>query len=805
MLASPRTVLLAASALLATGAAAQAGPDGVPAAIWAAHPAEELPHHLHELVVPGKASRDAAVLALAQMGPRAHRWLAGALRLRNAGHLHVVADAFGGFGPASAWALPILLENLAVNRASPATLELLSRLGGAAKPASALLQARPFDARAKQLAEQLAASPDVATAFEPMPEVGHADGSMREPLLAVLRDPAQHQRWWPALQALVGIDAAAAQAAAEVLVLHHAEWNGPVAATSRELLLALRCYCAATALGSLDTAAALPEPHRARELALAVLASCAPLHLHPQHSVARANARRLLAWAATGTAAERRLAALSAAMYSVLSEEALFHEHRALIALQADADTVTRELAAFAGQRSVAAFDAWLASGTPGGRGLDAAKLDPEYLQRIPAAVLERVFEVGTGPAATATSRDASRSSTARATEQVLRSAQTRAGPGPDQAIAAQAARDLIAAVATKAPALLAPFLVSPEANRRALASLLAARPPIPTELHEWWLDQQQVVIDDRFAGDHLPIEVAPALLGRLRRGERLEHTLPLLHTTRRYTDWHELMDKDPEAFAAAASRVPASLEAPFAELVTTGWRRRVAERLLLAGDTTPALRTLLVKHLRGADGTYPPSDTFVLACVQATDPELASLALVVARYATDSREQVAAILLERLPAADAQNRRWIVHALRRLESPAAEALLREQLRSGTAVLQCDGAIALASAAEPDAEAMAWLRAGIASEEVEQRRQTWRGISFSVEVAPRFVEDAVAHLTMAQHPEDVWRLETLLKTAAKTRRADVIAVVERLSRHRDEEVATMAVNMLQQFEVNQQR
>jgi hypothetical protein len=141
-----------------------------------------------------------------------------------------------------------------------------------------------------------------------------------------------------------------------------------------------------------------------------------------------------------------------------------------------------------------------------------------------------------------------------------------------------------------------------------------------------------------------------------------------------------------------------------------------------------------------------------------------------------------------------------MVDALRRLGHPAAEPLLREQLRTGTLLLQRDAAIALASAAEPDAEALVWLRKGIASEDVEQRRQTWRWISFSTEVAPHFVDEAVVRLSAGNDAQDASRLRTLLSTAAKVRRPAVLAALERLSRHRDDEVANMAVGLLQELQ-----
>jgi hypothetical protein len=785
----PHAALL--GALLTCPANAQApGHAAVPAAVWALCPADELPRHLAAL---GTAEHGAAVAALAAMGPRAHRWLAGAMRLGDGGS-PVPADAFGGLGPASSWLLPTLLENVAAWRSMVTTQQLLERLGRTAKPAASLLQQQRNWPDALRLAQRLAALPDPTAPFEPMPDVAPVDAALREPLLAVLRDARQQARWWPALQALLGIDAGAAAEAAATLVLHAA--NGTADATEvPHLLLALRCHCAATALRSLDTAAALPEPGRSRELSGAVLAACAPLHLHGQRLVARGNARRLLAFAA-GNAAERRLAALSAAMYSLLEPHELPHRHDALAALAAADDATTRSLAAFAARRADAAFDTLLAGTNASCHRLDVAQLEPEHLRRVPRRELERALAV----AATAdTARERQAGPGGSLAEQVLRGAQASGPQSVEGALAAYHARALLGAVAASAPELLAPLLAAPRSSRRALAAALAAT-QMPAALHDWWLDQQHAAITDDFAGEYMPVAVAPVLLARLRRAERLEHTIALLHSQRRYLWWHEAMDREPDAFAAAAPHVPPGLHAPFVELVTAGARRRVGERLLLAPDTAPALRSLLAKWLRGGDERHPPSDAFVRACVESSDPLLTELALAVARHATDSRERVAALLLERLPGADEQARRAIAGALHRLGSPAAEALLREQLRSGTPVLQRDAAIALAGAPEPDPDAMAFLRAGIVSSDVEDRRQIWRWISFSPEVAPRFVDAALAELTKGGDVQDAMRLRALLATAAKMRRAETLALVERLTRHRDDEVANMAVNLLQQFD-----
>jgi hypothetical protein len=620
-----------------------------------------------------------------------------------------------------------------------------------------------------------------------MPAVVPVDPALREALLAVLRDPAQVARWWPALQALLGIDAEATIAAAEVLVLHAAAPAADCATRARELLLALRCYCAADALRSLDAVLSLPAPHRERELRRALLASCPPL-CHARSS-SRTDAQRVLAFAASASAPERRLAALSAAIHSVLTQSRELHRHDALAPLLADRDATTRALALVAARSSDALVEEFLAV-SPQARfpWIDFADLDPEYLRRVPRTRLEQALEVLAGAGSARPRKD-----TGTVADQLLRATER---PQPDPGDA----RALLAAVAAKAPELLLPFTDGDEPTRRALAQELARSASIPPAMCEWWLDQQDPKLDDRSIGEHLPLSTAPALLGRLRRGERLEHTLALLHTTYRYVDWHEVMDREGDAFAASAPLVPASHLQAFANLLTTGaQRRRVAQQLVLAADTTAALRTVLLRGLGGGNEQYPPSAEFVLACLKSTDPELGKHAIWIAGRATGSRDAVVALLLERLPGADEKTRRGIVRSLGQLGSPAAHAPLREQLRTGSAVLQRDAAIALASAAEPDAEGMAWLRAGIASDDAEHRRLVWRWISFSEEVAPLFLDEALERLVVGGDAQSTQRLRSLLGTVAKTRREEVLRAVARLTRHEEEEVSRMAEDLLNQL------
>ena len=783
----PPSVLVVFAALLAGRAAAQDPGVSIPDSLWTSCPADGLPRHLLRLSTgrADAAARDASARALAALGPRAHRWLLGGMRLPPTLALHGVAPAFGDFGPASAWAMPALLESLAVRSGDRTTLALLERLGSTAKPAVAPLR-RNGSPEAKALADRIDALPDAVPTFAPMPSVAPVDAAWREALLAVLRDPAQVARWWPALQALLGIDELASIAAAEVLLLHAAESDGELATCVRELLFALRCYHAADALRSLDAALALPAPHRDPALRRALLASCPPLNLRGPSP--RPDAQRVLAFAASASPAERRLAALSAAMHSVLAPFREVHRYDALAALLADGDATTRELAAVAARSSDALVEERFAE-SPDSRvaWVQFADWEPEYLRRVPRARLAQALNVlaqagGTRP----------RSDTGGVAEQLLRTTD----PPRDTS----GARELLAAVAAKAPELLAPFTDGDEPTRRALAQVLASTTSMPPAMCEWWLDQQTPKVDDRAIGDHLPLATAPALLGRLRRGERLEHTLALLHTTRAYLDWHETMDRDSDAFAAIVSRVPASHLQAFANLLTWGaQRRRVAEQLLLAPDTAAALRPLLLRGLKGGNEQYPPSDAFVLACLKSPDYELAMHGASIAGRAGGSRDAVVALLLERLPAADENVRRGIVRSLGQLGSPAAHAVLREQLHRGSAVLQRDAAIALASAAEPDAEAMAWLRAGIASDDVEHRRQVWRWISFSEEVAPLFLDEALERLTAGGDVQNSLRLRSLLSTVAKTRRDEVLRVVARLTRHADDEIANFAEDLLQQL------
>jgi hypothetical protein len=120
-------------------------------------------------------------------------------------------------------------------------------------------------------------------------------------------------------------------------------------------------------------------------------------------------------------------------------------------------------------------------------------------------------------------------------------------------------------------------------------------------------------------------------------------------------------------------------------------------------------------------------------------------------------------------------------------------------------VLQRDAAIALASAADPDAEGMAWLRAGIASDDAEHRRLVWRWISFSEEVAPLFLDEALERLVVGGDAQSTQRLRSLLGTVAKTRREEVLRAVARLTRHEEEEVSRMAEDLLNQLSAKSRR
>ena len=741
---------------------------------------------------------DQAVAQLAALGPCAHRCLFGRVRLPHAGPYKDYTGAFGGFGPESAWALPGLLELAAGPSGLATPLGLMQRLGPTARPLIPLLERQRGDV-GKALAAALVNAAPVDVEPRPLPRPDTVDAAWRNPLLALLSEPAERSRWWPALQAAIAIDDATAGAAAAVLVHQSFAADATVGEHARDLLRALRCHFAAFAVLDLDIASALPEPARSTEMRRCVLATSPALTPPTANLGLPAPGRDALLQLANAKDPQTRfLAALSAAMHQASNDPPTIQDTALLQQLAADTDEPTGRLAQLVMRRDTVLADRLMQrplTNEPASSSLlgSLAALDGFHLARMPAARVREAIRL-VGPPRAASPQPADGQNLA---QQLLTAAQT----SPTTPTRAYSARELLVALATRAPAHLLACTDLPADELASLHALVLGTTAPAPELHPWLVDaiSPPPPNDDRMGLARVPIVVAPTLFARLRSGEHVDHAVGVLHSVRNYLDWAEAIDGEAETLVKVARQVGAARQAQFAGLFAHGHHcRRALERLLLDATTPDAMRQSLLNVCHSNLDRFPPSGAFVVAALEAADPKLNLHALSLAGYIQERQDAIVQMLLARWPGPDPKADSAIVSSFARLRAAAALPKLRERLRTSTGRDSIRPAVAILDIDDQDAEAAASLLARIDGQDAELRRLAWRSISHSPGASARFLELALQRLTDGGW-EDHHRCEVLLRNAAVRRPDDTLKALQVLTRHPDKQLANQAAQALTQL------
>ncbi|MCU0864077.1 MAG: HEAT repeat domain-containing protein [Planctomycetes bacterium] len=625
---------------------------------------------------------------------------------------------------------------------------------------------------------------------QPIPGLVALEARWCEPLLQQLRSRDARAQWWPVLQALLGLGESAALAAVVELTEHATATDAGVRAAALELLLAVRCHFAAVAVADFDALLDLPEPYRQRELGRAVLAWAPPLDERAR-GAARGPARCLVQFARSGTVFERRLAAVSAALVACDEPSSTLQDCELLAVLAEVADD---ELTRRAARTALAATDAtvagWLTKPwselASDWQLSELARLSRTQLQRLPPERLRELVGM-LPPSASATNAPVGTAA------QLL--AAVRTAPGGHAH--AHAARSALLGILPKVPEVLSTLS---ESERATAMSLFSTQTGVPAALYAPMLDALVPKPDTERMPPPLPIELAPTLLGRLRDGERMEHTIQVLYGQRMNLWWAEAIDAEADAIAGSAGRVPPAESQRFAELFSWGHRcRRASERMLLDPATPTGIRKRLRECLPGNMEPFPPAGAFVLAALRSPDAELKRAAVWVAGHAADMRPEIAALLREELPQAEIKAQRAIVRALGRLGVPAEDSLLRGWLRGSAAELRRDAVVALLETRPDDAEALGYLRAAMVASDDDERRQAWSWIGGSPALSLRFLDDAEHQLADAAGGQEHWRLIRIAQSAATIDRERAVAVLVRLTRHGNEDLARMATGVLQEL------
>jgi hypothetical protein len=382
--------------------------------------------------------------------------------------------------------------------------------------------------------------------------------------------------------------------------------------------------------------------------------------------------------------------------------------------------------------------------------------------------------------------------------ENLVQQLLTAAQKQPIPASRSSSARDLLMALASRAPAHLLACTDLPADELASLHAVVLATPAPAPELHPWIVDAiEPPPPDDRLGLAWLPIVLAPTLFARLRSREHLDHAVAVLHSVRNYVDWAEAIDGEAEALLEAAIHVGAARQPQVARLFLHGHHcRRALERLLLDAMTPDALRQTLLKFCHTNLDRFPPSAEFVLAALDAADPELDKHALSLAGSVQERQEEIVQKLLARLPGADTKTGSSIVASLARLRAAAALPVLRERLRNSTGRDVMQPAVAILDIDDRDAEAAASLQAFIDGADAELRRLAWRSISFSPGASARFLELGLQRLTGSAGEDDHFRCSRLIQTAAVRRRDDAVRALTELTRHANGQLANLAAQTL---------